>query len=288
MSILSALTGVLGGSNNSLYNQGIGWLNAWGSAAMNSHYARELMDKQYNLERQSRQTYYGDAKKSLLDAGYNPLMAILGGSSAQSLSVGTPTPDYAGEGQNAYSNMVANATQKDLAKITKDKANAEIDNLNQKTETEKTIQQLNIAERGYRLAQTIGENKRNSWIENQIASELKNQAADTLLKLNGASAASLNAQTNRMNAVTSRLVGDANAYKMYNEAETQKTQQLVNKSVEKYNNERSRGYTTKVDLPLNLGSWSHTGNSLNPYNKEGHWETEYTKDGKPYKVYVLD
>lgn len=39
-------------------------------------YAKKLAKYNYNLERESRQTSYGDTRKSLEDAGYNPMLAV--------------------------------------------------------------------------------------------------------------------------------------------------------------------------------------------------------------------
>ncbi len=58
------------------------------SAAKSFEYSKALQQHQYELERQSRKTYYQDARSSLEAANYNPLLAVTGGSSAASLPVG--------------------------------------------------------------------------------------------------------------------------------------------------------------------------------------------------------
>lgn len=53
----------------------------------------------------------------------------------------------------------------------------------------------------------------------------------------------------------------------------------------KYSNERSRGFSGGVKLPFGIGV-NFSGNPLNPYsNDKGHWVTEYSKNGKPYRVF---
>lgn len=56
------------------------------SAKQSLSYSKALQNHQYQLERQSRQTAYGDTRKSLEDAGYNPMLAV--GQQSGSLPVG--------------------------------------------------------------------------------------------------------------------------------------------------------------------------------------------------------
>lgn len=78
----SALSGL--GSKISSFFGGSSKAN---SAKSSYLYSRALMEHQYELERQSRQTAYQDTRYSLEQAGYNPMLAV--GQQSGSLPVGS-------------------------------------------------------------------------------------------------------------------------------------------------------------------------------------------------------
>lgn len=74
MAIGSAIAGALGSSLGDI-------LGSVTSALLSYKQQKKLMKYNYDLSRESRQTAFGDTKQSLLNAGYNPILALTGGQS---------------------------------------------------------------------------------------------------------------------------------------------------------------------------------------------------------------
>lgn len=79
-----------------LYNQQLMAQSAKATQALNQN----LMDYQYALERQSRQTSYGDTRIDLENAGYNPLLAVGQQSNITPVSSGVSTDSSQVENAN--------------------------------------------------------------------------------------------------------------------------------------------------------------------------------------------
>ena len=261
------------------------WLTKWGEDSMNSHYSRELMDYQYNLERQSRQNYYQDAKSSLLDAGYNPLLAVMGGSSAQSLGVNTPTM---GEGLNQVKTaQQANANQARQLGIAESQARADNTLKYAQADTETTKQNLNIADTLMRRAEVIREQFNNTKLPERYKYEMLNNAKNLELmgsqiynnmttanasmvgakaqerssfaNMISANARDFDSKTNRINAYTNKFNAVTNRYDAFANMITAKTrQQEQNRSDEITNAQRewARKHPIQARWTYGLSQWS--------------------------------
>lgn len=83
------------------------------SQAMSYQYQKKLMKYQYGLERESRQTAFGDTRQSLEDAGYNPMLAT--GVQSSSLTPSSTAPS-APDPASMVSALTASRAQKDEEK----------------------------------------------------------------------------------------------------------------------------------------------------------------------------
>lgn len=129
--VLAASIGALG----SLGGSALSALSGQQSAYKAYKYSMKLQQHQYDLNKKAMLEYYGNQRKSLTDAGYNPLLAMQGGSSAQGFSAsasqspsgGFDTPDVVNSALSAQSQK---------ANIENIKANSAL--ATQKAETEKS------------------------------------------------------------------------------------------------------------------------------------------------------
>lgn len=171
--------------------------------AMNSTYQKDLMDYQNQLQRESRQTYWQDTKHSLLEAGYNPLYGIMGNGGAQSMSSSIPS-NPAPSLMDIKMQKIAMAKQVQEMGIMTAQALADANFKNEQADTEQTKRDLNIAETGLKLAEKLGQEKNNSWIDKLNIQALKEGASRIFLNNATANANQMNANTNKYNAETER------------------------------------------------------------------------------------
>lgn len=95
--------------------------NKSNSAQKSFEYSKALQQHQYELDRSFRQTAFGDTRKSLEDADYNPLLAVgqqaQGGSFGASMSVQDPNTENLQNRLAKISQMVEIASQRSQAKL---------------------------------------------------------------------------------------------------------------------------------------------------------------------------
>lgn len=108
------------------------------SSAINSHrqwkYAKRAMWKQYEINKKAQLEYYSNARKSLTDADYNPLLAVGNGTQGFSASPSAPLSD-SDQGSTAFNSAIS-AYQ------------AEVGAKNTKANTEKTEAETDVLKYG--------------------------------------------------------------------------------------------------------------------------------------------
>lgn len=235
--------------------------------------SKALMERQYELNRLTRQTAYQDTRQSLVEAGYNPLLAVgqqsQGGSFGASLSVQDPKSEN-------LQNALTSANLASQTKLNSAQAYNQIQQGQLTTAQANNLlsqSKLNSAQTALTNLQQNAQAINNLHLPQVLKSQIKlnnNTAQAQLINANAnqvsAQANMMNAGSNRMNAHTNSAVGASQQWRNYNQ---------------------SLGYSTHIQAgPVSI---SHTGNP-NAYTKnvgkKAQYQTEYI-NGKPVQVRVL-
>lgn len=244
------------------------------SARMSYEYSRALQEHQYELNRKTRQTAFQDTRHSLVEAGYNPLLAVgqqaQGGTFGATMNVQDPKSENLANAlntANAVSQLKLNSASAFNQFMQGRLTTAQANNLLSQS-------QLNSAQKALTNLQSNAQAINNLHLPQVLKSQIRlnnNQAQASLINAQAnnvsAQANMMNAGSNRMNAQTNSAVGASQQWRNYNQ---------------------SLGYNTTVHAgPV---TFSHTGNP-NLYTQSVNggkpkYQTEYI-NGKPVQVRVL-
>lgn len=242
MSLSNTINGVLNamGLFSSLFGN-----DAANSARMSYEYSRQLQQHQYELNRQTRQTAFQDTRHSLVEAGYNPLLAVgqqsQGGTFGATMSVQDPASEN-------LANKLAQAQA--ISQLRLNSAQA----YNQTQQGKLTTAQasnllsqgkLNSAQTALANLQANAQVINNLHLPQILKSQIRLNNNNAQASLINAQASQVSAQANKMNAISNRInastnsaVGASQAWRNYNQ---------------------SLGYSSTIHAgPLSV---SHTGNS---------------------------
>lgn len=243
------------------------------SAYQSYLYSRALQKHQYELNRQTRQTAFQDTRHSLVEAGYNPLLAVgqqsQGSTFGATMNVQDPKSENLANSlntANAVSQLKLNSASAFNQFMQGRLTTAQANNLISQS-------QLNSAQKSLTNLQSNAQAINNLHLPQVLKSQIRlnnNQAQASLINAQSnqvsAQANLMNAGSNRLNAQTNSAVGASQSWRNYNQ---------------------SLGYNTTVHAgPVTV---SHTGNPNMYTRNQGQtpkYQTEYI-NGKPIKVRVL-
>lgn len=261
-------------------------------------YARELQQQQYDLQQKGYLEGPTNARQGLVDAGYNPILALNQGSSfAGSVSGGTPVgaPSYGddlGYGGNSASNAyqtfklnkqsVNNQTLTSLATVEQSNAQAELAKEQAITEQAKRTQ-MDFQNAMYDVEKHLKQ-KELDWADRKFYSEIYDnmQRAENYGAM--ASIARYNAITERQNAETNAMNANTAEYNAYtNRWGTIKGRQIENARYELDKLEAPFRMTRDTLLPLATYGLSskYSSNAKQSY----HSKYDYYYDGFPTRYH---
>ena len=153
--------GVLGSIIGSVGSSFLSNATSKGAQARAYNYARALAQQQYDLGIRGYKEAPTAQRQGLIDAGYNPILALGNVGSGVSVSGGTP--------------VNANAT--DTSGI-KDAVTSLVNNLNQTKQTRATVDNLD-SQTGKNIAETTAQNIKNNFLSSREEAELKKTIKET-------------------------------------------------------------------------------------------------------------
>lgn len=202
--LLSA--GISAGS--SLFGGALGMLSGGTSAYQQYKYQKKLNQHAYDLTQQGYRESYGNIRQGLVNAGYNPLLAVNGMSGATFSGGSASAANMDGSG---YANSYTNAKQQRSQQALNDASIAQLEsqvgvNNAEANYKEGLLQSELIKQTGYSVDNQIKELERQkskkelSIYDERLLEELKNLRKDTALKEAKASQAYSDAVSNRIQA----------------------------------------------------------------------------------------
>ena len=257
--MVNALIGALAGSGSIAGN--------FASNFLQFEQQKKLQEAQQQWLENMSNTAHQREMNDLRAAGLNPLLTVMGGSGATTPSSGmgqVGQQDFGESIKSGISSALQIRQQKNTNKLTE----SQIMNLNAQTDTEKTKQDLNIANAALNKSNELLNKKNLSWIDRTNAKLLKKIGSEIFLNNATAAANQSNAQA-RKSEVTSA-----------NE---------LRKAENKYTNERSRGFEFRFGPFTKIGNQAIIPKYFDKKTeqKKGKWKKEIGKNGKEYWVYDL-
>lgn len=195
---------------------------------------------------------YKYLRKGLIDAGYNPLLALNSSPLNGAMPTATATDPTSSMSVDNASTMQAN-TAREMSKSQINLNQATARKTDEEAITQKNVRDNLDADTRYKQAMEIATNSKLPWEIRQIAIDILK--TESQIDLNQANAAESRERTNYYGKDAESRRIQANAAEF---------------------NAKNKGYTTSVTLPFGLGQFSHTG-SPNEYTnlRNGKWIDSY-------------
>lgn len=242
-----------------MFNSAVSSRRAW-------KYTQRAMDKQFELNKRAQLEYYGNARKSLVDAGYNPLLAV--GSGTQGFSAGSAmSPVDSSFGSEMVNSALMAKKNKSDIKLQESQedvndANATLSKEQAETEKSKRVQmdfQNAMTDVQTHLAQKDLDTYDRRFYSNlyEQFQRAENYRANSAVQQMNAQTERMNAETNRMNYFVNSKNSAISAYNARTDRYNSETNRY-NAQTNRYNAQSNR-YDTITNRNRKSGSVSVPG-----------------------------